>query len=129
MNGDFGARFSELAMPTLGRSASVAAAVTFSLIHDFSALTPVNKVRFLLIAHIVLKTNESFLLALCARSHLAHRRPRCTTHRAGHVVELRLNAINVFVVIDFDSGVDAELRLFALYNRGQTPPASRDFAS
>ena len=32
-------------------------------LHNFSALTPVNKVRFLLIAHMVLKTNESFFLA------------------------------------------------------------------
>jgi hypothetical protein len=30
------------------------------------------------------------------------------TLRAGHVLELRLDDINVFVVIDFDSGVDAE---------------------
>jgi hypothetical protein len=39
------------------------AGVWLSGLHDFSILTPVNKVRFLLIAHMVLKTNESFLLA------------------------------------------------------------------
>jgi len=39
------------------------AGVWLSGLHDFSALTPVNKVRFLLITHMVLKTNESFFLA------------------------------------------------------------------
>jgi hypothetical protein len=39
------------------------AGVWLSGLHDFAALSPVNKVRFLLIAHMVLKTNESFLLA------------------------------------------------------------------
>lgn len=39
------------------------AGVWLNGLHDFSALTPVNKVRFLLIAHMVLKTNESFFLA------------------------------------------------------------------
>ena len=39
------------------------AGVWLSGLHDFSALTPVNEVRFLLIAHMVLKTNESFFLA------------------------------------------------------------------
>ena len=32
-------------------------------LHDFTALTPVEKVRFLLISHMVMKTNESFFLA------------------------------------------------------------------
>src|ERR1700750_2874548 len=39
------------------------AGVWLSGLHNFSALTPVNKVRFLLIAHMALKTNESFFLA------------------------------------------------------------------
>jgi hypothetical protein len=30
------------------------------------------------------------------------------TFRAGHVLELRLDDINLFLVIDLDAGVDAE---------------------
>jgi hypothetical protein len=39
------------------------AGVWLSGLHDFGALSPVSKVRFLLIAHMVLKTNESFFVA------------------------------------------------------------------
>jgi hypothetical protein len=42
------------------------AGVWLSGLHDFSALSPVDRVRFLLIAHMALKTNESFLLAFRA---------------------------------------------------------------
>ena len=39
------------------------ARVWLSGLHDFAALAPVDKVRFLLISHMALKTNESFFLA------------------------------------------------------------------